>query len=63
MLQEHAPFRCWICGTHISLEHCITDEHGLGVHESCQTKRILRKAASVQADAWRQALQPERDAA
>ena len=37
---------CWICGKDISLEHCITDEHGLSVHQSCNEKRLLLKAAS-----------------
>jgi GAF domain-containing protein len=31
------------------LEDCITDEHGLSVHQSCHEKRILRNAASPRA--------------
>ena len=43
---------CWICGKDVALEHCTTDEHGLSVHTSCQEKRMLLKAASVQTEAW-----------
>jgi hypothetical protein len=30
---------CWVCGKDVSLEKCITDEHGLTVHEQCLVKR------------------------
>lgn len=40
---------CWICGKDVTLEHCVVDEHGLSVHVSCNEKRILLKAASVEA--------------
>jgi hypothetical protein len=53
---------CWICGKDVMLEHCTTDEHGLSVHASCHEKRILLKAAALQADQLRRA-QLRRDAA
>lgn len=53
---------CWICGKDVQLEHCTIDEHGLSVHKSCHEERMLLKAASLQAEQWRQA-QPRRGAA
>ena len=47
------PKFCWICGKDVALEHCSTDEHGLSVHVSCHEKRMMLKAASMQAEAWR----------
>ena len=33
---------CWICGKSVELEVCVTDEHGLAVHEVCySTKSAL----------------------
>jgi hypothetical protein len=52
---------CWICGKDISLEHSKTDEYGILVHESCQQKRMLQKAASAQMELWK-AAQPNRAA-
>jgi hypothetical protein len=49
--EKNAKF-CWICGKNVALEHCTTDEHGLSVHTSCQEKRMLLKAASVQTATW-----------
>jgi hypothetical protein len=31
---------CWICGKPIDLETCVTDEHGVAVHEICYRTRI-----------------------
>jgi hypothetical protein len=45
---------CGICGKDVALEHCITDEHGLPVHQSCDEKRMLLKAASLKIEQWRQ---------
>jgi hypothetical protein len=45
---------CWICGKDVALEHCLTDEHGLCVHQSCHEKRLLLKAASLKSEQWRQ---------
>jgi hypothetical protein len=45
---------CWICGKDVALEHCITDEHGLSVHQSCHEKRMLLEAASLKNEQWRQ---------
>jgi len=59
--KENTKF-CWICGKDVVLEHCTTDQHGLSVHKSCDEKRMLLKAASLQTELWRQA-QPKRDAA
>jgi hypothetical protein len=53
---------CWICGKDVRLEHCITDKHGLSVHQSCHEKRMLLKAASIQTDTWLRG-QPKREAA
>ena len=53
---------CWICGKDVMLEHCVTDEHGLSVHRSCHEKRMLLKAASLQAQQLRRA-HPDREAA
>jgi hypothetical protein len=44
---------CWICGKDISLEHCKIDEHGLTVHQSCDERRKLLKAASLKVASWR----------
>lgn len=46
---------CWICGKDVALEHCKIDEHGASVHESCHAKRMMLKAASMNAELWRQA--------
>ena len=59
--KENTKF-CWICGKDVTLEHCITDEHGLSVHQSCHEKRMLMKAASLQTEMWRRA-QSKRPAA
>jgi hypothetical protein len=56
------PKFCWICGKDVALEHCITDEHGLSVHQSCHERRMLMKAASLQTEMWRRA-QSKRPAA
>ena len=53
---------CWICGKDVKLEHCVTDRHGLSVHISCHERRMLMKAASLQAEQLRRA-QPNRTAA
>lgn len=53
---------CCICGKDASLEYCVTDEHGLSVHQSCHEKQMLLKAASLKIDQWRQA-QPKAQAA
>jgi hypothetical protein len=58
---ENTKF-CWLCGKDIILEHCVTDEHGLSVHNSCYEKKQLLKAASQQAEIWKQT-QTRRDAA
>ena len=50
---------CWICGKDTILEHCATDEHGRSVHASCNEKRMLLEAASLQTELWRQS-QPKR---
>jgi hypothetical protein len=39
-LSEKARRICWICGAEISLESCKVDEHGLPVHETCQTLKL-----------------------
>jgi hypothetical protein len=44
---------CWICGKNISLEHSKTDEHGISVHESCNERRMLLKAATAQVELWK----------
>jgi hypothetical protein len=46
---------CWVCGKDVVLEHCITDEYGLSVHQSCYEKRMLLKLASENSQQWRQA--------
>lgn len=53
---------CWICGKDVALEHCMTDEHGLSVHQSCHERRMLLKLASQQSEQWKQA-QPKEQAA
>lgn len=58
---ENTKF-CWICGKDVTLEHCMIDEHGLSVHKSCHEKRMMLKAASQQAEQWREA-QAKRHAA
>jgi hypothetical protein len=45
---------CWICGKDLTLEHSITDEHGLSLHHICYEKRMLLKAASRQIEQWRE---------
>lgn len=56
MFSPEKPIKCcWICGKDIKLEHSKTDEHGLVVHESCNDKRILLKAASSQVASWKAA--------
>lgn len=45
---------CWICGKDIDLEHCMSDEYGLWVHSSCNEKRALLNAASLQIEQWKQ---------
>lgn len=45
---------CWICGKDVDLEHCIIDEHGLSVHQSCQEKRVLLKAESLRIVQWKE---------
>jgi len=63
MLSTHKNTKfCWLCGKDIILEHCVTDEHGLSVHNSCYEKKLLLKAASQQAELWKQN-QTRRDAA
>jgi hypothetical protein len=52
-MKENKKF-CWICGKDLTLEHCITDEHGLSLHQSCYEKRMLLKAASLKTEHWRQ---------
>jgi len=52
-ISQNSKF-CWICGKDVTLEHCITDEHGLSVHQSCHEKRMLLKAASKQSEQWNQ---------
>jgi len=43
---------CWICGKDVRLEQCITDEHGLSVHNNCHEKRMQLKAGSAQTETW-----------
>ena len=55
MLSIRKPTKfCWICGTDVALEHCIIDEHGLSVHQSCHEKRMLLKAISAETESWKQ---------
>jgi len=55
MLSTHQNTKfCWICGKDVLLEHCTIDEHGLTVHKSCDEKRMMLKAATRQANLWRQ---------
>jgi len=56
------PKLCRICGKDIRLDHCVTDEHGLPVHQSCQEKRMLLEAASLKSEEWRRS-QPKVQAA
>lgn len=63
MLSTHRNVTfCWICGKDVSLEHCITDEQGRSVHQSCQERSMLLKAAARQTELWKQS-RPKRDAA
>lgn len=59
LFSRENPKFCWICGKDVRLDHCTTDEHGLSVHTSCHEKRMLLKAASLQAEQLRRA-QPRR---
>ena len=50
-------FRCGICGEHVSLNNCKTDEHGQAVHEGCyvmkmklDTKRLHLNADGTASD-------------
>ena len=37
---------CWICDKSIDLRNCVTDEHGIAVHQDCYTARlVLEKGA------------------
>ncbi len=45
------PLACWICGSVVDLNTCITDEHGLPVHEPCYVSRTILKSKSMQLDA------------
>jgi hypothetical protein len=38
---------CWICGTEVDLETCKVDEHGLPVHEACQTLKLSMQDGGV----------------
>jgi hypothetical protein len=60
-VKENTKF-CWLCGKDVVLEHCTIDENGLSVHKSCQEKRMLLRAASLQTERWRQT-HTKRDAA
>jgi hypothetical protein len=31
---------CWICDKSIDLKNCVTDEHGIAVHQECYTVRL-----------------------
>jgi hypothetical protein len=35
------PLTCWICGTAVSLESCMIDEHGMAVHEDCSVGKMI----------------------
>jgi hypothetical protein len=52
-IKQNTKF-CWICGKDVVLEHCMSDEHGLSVHQSCHEKRMLLKAAAEKSEQWRQ---------
>ena len=53
MLSKRNTKFCWICGKDVTLDHCVTDKHGLSVHQSCDEKRMLLKAAALQTERWR----------
>src|SRR5260370_34646870 len=35
------PLACWICGSPVSLESCVIDEHGMAVHEVCSVGNMI----------------------
>jgi hypothetical protein len=44
---KELPRICWICGKLTSLESCKVDEHGLPVHEACQTLKLSLHDATI----------------
>jgi hypothetical protein len=38
---------CWICGNVVDLNICVTDEHGMAVHENCYIVRIMLASESI----------------
>ena len=44
---EKSPCICWICGAKTTLETCKVDEHGLPVHEDCQTLRLSPQGGNL----------------
>jgi hypothetical protein len=42
----HSYF-CWICGNVVDLNICVTDEHGMAVHENCYIVRMMLASESI----------------
>lgn len=40
------PYFCWICGNVVDLTICVTDEHGMAVHEKCYIARMMLASES-----------------
>jgi hypothetical protein len=53
--QDHMPllpqvrslYFCWICGTPVDLTVCVTDEHGMAVHEGCYIAKTRLASESI----------------
>jgi hypothetical protein len=43
-------FCCEICGEHVSLNNCKTDEQGLPVHEKCYVARVVLREHAPSVD-------------
>ena len=39
--------RCWICGDGVTLDNCVVDENGAGVHQSCYLAKIALQRATT----------------
>jgi hypothetical protein len=38
--QVHSLYFCWICGHAVDLTICVTDEHGMAIHEDCYIAKL-----------------------
>jgi hypothetical protein len=62
-LSDKARRICWICGGEVSLESCKVDEHGLPVHESCQTLKLSLRTENFLKRTSATIVRPERRSA